>query len=286
MLIRILHFYFKVQNFLSYYRISNLFGLVSRRNPKCHPIELVENINGLEVFKIQKTLKVMVFKNSKDEGYHNFSNAWWYNLSCPYSFSYLDVDSLYPKEYFNDSEIGHPDLNVAEDLYEYMQKVYTSLTGRSFKTVLELGVGGGEITSQFCKNDISVCAVEGTEMGVEKLRSIGISSENILKEDLRLMKHLNRSFDLVMFTEVIEHIEPFFAGKVIDLCTSHSDFVWFSAADRNSIPHWHHVNEIGISAWDNIFSFMGFSNFIQLDGRHGRADRLYIRSKTFQTLIV
>jgi|688.fasta_scaffold546184_1 2-polyprenyl-3-methyl-5-hydroxy-6-metoxy-1,4-benzoquinol methylase len=263
----------------SVFRFGNIFGLLSRKSPKSHPIISISEVNGHKLFTICPTLKVQVFKNEIDNGYHKFSNAWWYNINCPYSFNYLDIDSLYPEIYFQNDDTGHPNQLISQSLYEYMQKVYQDITGKKFKSILELGTGGGEITVQFVKDNLDVFAVEGSESGINKLYSLGVSPEKVLKCDLRLMKSLDREFDLVMCTEVIEHIEPFFAAKVVEQCTKHSRYVWFSGADRNRIPHWHHINEIGIEAWDNLFAFYGFNSFVKLEQGRLRADRLYIKSE-------
>lgn len=90
-------------------RLSNLLGMVSSKAPNRHPTILKKKIGGIEIQSIETVLKVKIFKNDKDKGYHNYSNAWWYNLNCPYAFSYLDLDSLYPKQYFKHVGIGHPD---------------------------------------------------------------------------------------------------------------------------------------------------------------------------------
>jgi len=82
-----------------------------------------------------------------------------------------------------------------------------------------------------------------------------------------------------MCTEVIEHVEPFFAGRIVEFMTKHSDFIWFSAADRNRPPHYHHINEQNIEVWDNLFAFFGFNIFVKLDRKFDRAYRLYINAK-------
>lgn len=159
-----------------------------------------------------------------------------------------------------------------------MQHVYHELTGKPFASVLELGTGGGFITQQFHINDLDFFAIEGSDEGIKKLHNIGIKKEMTKKADLRIMKPLKKSFDLVMCTEVIEHIEPFFASSIVELCTAHSNYIWFSCADRKRKPHWHHINEISIEAWDNLFAFYGFNSFVKLNGLHSRADRLYMRT--------
>ena len=111
-------------------------------------------------------------------------------FNCPYSYSYLDVDTLYSQKYFETEQTGHPDRNYAIEIYDYMQKVYRDIFKRPFKSILELGTGGGEITYQFFKNDIDFIAVEGTANGYDKLLAQGIPAEKILKLNLKKMKSL------------------------------------------------------------------------------------------------
>jgi len=260
--------------------ISNCFGIISTKNAPQHPIINRFKKNNFEVIEIDEEINVEIFDSKgKHVGYHNYSSAWWYNLNCPYAFSYINIDSLYPKKYFSGEDIGHPDVQFAKDLYEYMQTTFESLVGRKFDSILELGTGGGEITYQFFINNIDFYSVEGSVEGYNKLLSKGMPEKNLLLSNLKTLKPIEKRFDITMCTEVAEHIEPFFASKIVDACTSNSDFVWFSAADRNRPAHYHHVNEISIEAWDNIFAYFGFNRFVVLNKTSLRADRLYISKK-------
>ncbi len=212
---------------------------------------------------------------NRDTGYHRFGNDWWFQPACPYSFKYLNIDTMYPDAYFDGH--GHPERATAQNLVDYMQNVFRALLGRELHSVLELGSGGGEITKVFSDRNLDFVTVEGTTAGVRRLHEIGVAPERILQHNLKFMPALERTFDLVMCTEVAEHIEPFFASKVVENCIRHGDAVWFSAADRNRAAHYHHIAELPIAAWDNLFAHMGFPHFVELDGRHGRASRLYLR---------
>ena len=232
---------------------------------------------GLRVIEIarQASLRVDVDER-RDTGYHRFGNDWWLQPRCPHSFKYLDIDTMYPDAYFDGH--GHPEDRAAQDLVDYMQTVFRALFARELASILELGSGGGEITKTLSDRDLDFLTVEGTEAGVRRLYEIGIPDERIRQYNLKFMPALERSFDLVMCTEVAEHIEPFFASKLVENCIRHGDAVWFSAADRNRAAHYHHINELPIEAWDNLFAHMGFSQFVELDGRHGRASRVYLRN--------
>jgi 2-polyprenyl-3-methyl-5-hydroxy-6-metoxy-1,4-benzoquinol methylase len=239
--------------------------------------QISQTLRGdLHVIEIarEETLTVHI-DGKRDTGYHRFGNDWWLQPRCPHSFKYLSIDTMYPDAYFDGH--GHPEVATAQDLVDYMQGVFSALFGRDLHSILELGSGGGEITKVFSDRNLDFVTVEGTAAGVRRLHEIGIAAERILQHNLKFMPALKRKFDLVMCTEVAEHIEPFFASKVVENCIRHGDAVWFSAADRNRAAHYHHIAELPMAAWDNLFAHMGFAHFVELDGRHERASRIYLR---------
>lgn len=238
----------------------------------------------INIVTLQREETVQVFDNTQDNGYHSYGTQWWTNPECPYAFKYLNIDSMYPPVYFDNTikDVGHPANDTAKNIYNYMQEMYLRVFGCQFESVLELGVGGGEITRQFHNHNIDYVAVEGTTAGCEKLVSNGIKSNCIIQSDLKVLPRLGRKFDIAMCTEVAEHIEPWFASKVVSNCIEHADVVWFSAAQGSSPPHYHHMNEVPISAWDNLFAYFGFNHYIALDGRFSRADRLYLNDQAYR----
>ncbi len=242
-----------------------------------HPQISQTRRGGLNIVEIagEATLTVHI-DGRRDTGYHRFGNDWWLRPACPHSFKYLNIDTLYPDAYFDGH--GHPELAAARDLVDYMQDVFRAVFGRELRSVLELGSGGGEITKVMSDRGFDFVTVEGAQAGVRRLHDIGVAPERVRRHNLKFMPTLERTFDLTMCTEVAEHIEPFFASKIVENCIRHADAVWFSAADRNRAAHYHHIAELPIAAWDNLFAHMGFRHFVELDGRHERASRLYMRS--------
>lgn len=231
--------------------------------------------NNIEVRHVAKEHPLPVFDGAKDNGYHNYSPKWWTNKACPYSYKYMSIDPLYPSAYFEIPD--HPNLSAGYQLYSYMQDTFISCFDRTFRSVLELGTGSGSLTKQFANHNVDYMAVEGTEAGVEKLKKIGLDEEKIRRYNVKFMPNLQRRFDLVVCTEIAEHVEPTFSSKIVDDCIQHSDVVWFSSTDGSgSRPHYHHPNEQPIEAWDNLFAHMGFPYFIPLNNLYGRASRLYV----------
>ncbi len=240
---------------------------------------------GSVVTQIAEEENLEVFRGHSDTGYHNFGTKWWTNPACPFSYKYLSLDSeLYPEQYFGSSIGGHPDYTRSKQLYDYMQRVYALIFGSNFNSILELGTGGGEISVHFHEAGLDLVAVEGTTSGVNKLRGLGIAEDQIVFANLKFMKPLNRKFDLVMCTEVAEHLEPWFASKIVSNCVEHGDVIWFSAARGDAMPHYHHINEVPIEAWDNIFAHFGFGYYVALNQTQGRADRLYFNKAKFDTI--
>ena len=241
--------------------------------PLTHPVLFHSEINGLFLKKIASSVSFDLSKGQS--GYLDIGNDWWLNPTCEYSYQYFSLDPLYPSGYFLSP--SHPSPTISADLYAYMQDCFQRLTGKHFASVLELGTGGGEITREFRANHVDYIAVEGTKAGCERLLAQGIPRERIVECDLRKLKQIPRQFDLVMCTEVAEHIEPFFASKIAENCVLHAPVVWFSCADRNRPAHVHHPNEQDLEVWDNLFAFLGCSVSVHLDNRYARAGRIYLK---------
>lgn len=214
--------------------------------------------------------------------YHEYGTKWWNNEECPYSYTYLDLEDTYSKEYFD--SIYHIDRHKSVALYKYMQSIFKQLFNAPFKSVLELGCGGGEITKIFEKEGLKYLAVEGSSSGIIHLLKEKIPAKNVVKGDIRFSNEYYGHYDICMCTEIAEHIEPWFASKIPEVCSRHSDVVWFSAAKGNAPPHYNHPNEAPIRAWDNIFFLYGFTHYVNLNGEAGRADRLYLNEQAIQNI--
>jgi SAM-dependent methyltransferase len=105
------------------------------------------------------------------------------------------------------------------------------------------GLGVGEIQG-----------VEGVEIEADKLH---ISNENFLVHNLTHPLNLNRKYDLVVCLEVAEHLPESAAQNLIEILTSHSDTILFSAA----VPYQggqNHINEQWPEYWQGYFENKGF----------------------------
>lgn len=246
--------------------------------PNLHPVVSKKIINGLEVTELAKETDIQGL-------YHSHGKQWWENPDCPHSYQYGSLDTLYNHEYYSGLASHHPDEKKSAELYDYMQDVYSRIFRQKFFSVLELGGGAGDLTEQFKKHDLIYMVVEGTAAGAAHLIKKGIPNLCVINENVKFMDKSPGLFDLVMCTEIIEHIEPFFASKVVEVCYKSSDVVWFSSTDgAGTSPHYHHCNEQKIEAWDNLFAHMGFTFSIPLKKLHDRADRLYIKEAKGKSL--
>lgn len=70
----------------------------------------------------------------------------------------------------------------------------------------------------------------------------------------------NQKFDLVICTEVLEHIDEKFAKNAVSLLASLGDTILFSAAIPDQGGH-HHVNEQWQTYWTDLFSIEGFFGY-------------------------
>jgi hypothetical protein len=169
-----------------------------------------------------------------------------------------------------------------------MREEYRRLVGVELKTVLELGSGAGNIALSLAEAGVSCTTVEGTLAGCAKLAADGIPAEQIIHADLRTWEGLNRTVDMVMCTEVLEHIELPFLGRAVQLACAHSDYVWFSSpspdADDSPKRLWsggdyEHCACMPLRFWDELFSFCGMREYVALNANDctRRGMRLYYR---------
>jgi cyclopropane fatty-acyl-phospholipid synthase-like methyltransferase len=201
------------------------------------------------------TCNVKVFDAEVDKGWLKSQN-WWFDQSFPHSFSIFDLDGFYEETYFKQDHVS-PQIvrRYVTHVLEYGRKVL----GREVRSVLELGCGGGWFTEEFLKRGIDIIAAEGTHAGYNRALKRGVPASVLIRHDLRLPLTLDRTFDMVVCTEVAEHVECPFASQLVHNITRHGKVAWFSFEEPDTDePHYHHCNEQPDKFWVNLFKFYGF----------------------------
>lgn len=179
---------------------------------------------------------------------------WWFKQENEDSFSIFNLESLYDERYFRDEHMGP---NIVNRMITMSESLYHQLTGRKLNSVLEVGCGGGWITKIFQEKGFDITGIEGSEWGYKKCLTQNLNS--VIKHDLRLPIDLDRKFNLVISTEVAEHIEPPFVSTYIKNLVDHSDLIWFSYNSESA--HSNHSNCMPEKYWRNIFAFYGYDYY-------------------------
>jgi hypothetical protein len=206
---------------------------------------------------IMKTTKINIFEGNKDAGWLGEKENWWFDLSFPHSYSIFDLDSFYEENYFKRDHVGS---QVVQKYVTHVLEYGRRILGRDVHSVLELGCGGGWFTEEFLKRGVEIFAVEGTHGGYNRTLNRGVPANVLLRHDLRKPLDLNRTFDIIVCTEVAEHIECPFCSQFVQNIINHGNLVWFSFEEpATNEAHYHHCNERPEKFWLNLFKFYGRS---------------------------
>lgn len=190
--------------------------------------------------------------NNNDIYYPN--KLWWFEESNEDSFSIFDLNSLYDTKYFSNDHLGD---DVCNKIVDMSKDVFKLNSNKELQTVLECGSGGGWITQRFKDANIEIEGIEGSPSGHNKCVSRGLDC--VIKHDLRTPINLGKTFDMVLSTEVAEHIEPPFVGVYVKNLIDHGDIIWFSF--NHESPHSNHHNCMPEKYWVNVFGFYGFEYY-------------------------
>jgi SAM-dependent methyltransferase len=119
------------------------------------------------------------------------------------------------------------------------------------KSLLDVGCGLGvwlKVAMDLGMNDVLGLEgpwIEGSELAVP--------AERIMRLDLERPFSLGRRFDVVICSEVAEHLPESAAGGLIDSLVAHGNYILFSAAIPHQGGH-HHVNEQFLTYWIDHFA--------------------------------
>lgn len=162
-------------------------------------------------------------------------------------------------------------MTVSEDydaaffaMHEPWQADYDEVAGAlkrhlEFASVLDLGCGNGFLIDRLEQLGAAVRGVDGSQHAAACNRRVEV-------RDLTRPLHVG-SFDLVICTEVAEHLSAEHADTLVDnICRAARGAVYFSAAAPGYGGHLH-VNERPRPYWQQKFRARGFA----LDARRTRA---------------
>jgi hypothetical protein len=205
----------------------------------------------------QPTRRVEIYHPGRTSGWLGGRKEWWwFDPDFPHAFEILDLDGFYEEHYF---AADHVDLSTAEKYVELVIGYGTGVLGRPVESVLELGARGGWFSERFWARRLDLIAVEGTVVGHRQIVERGVPSTRVVRHDLRRPLDLGRTFDVVVCTEVAEHIEAPFSSQLVETIVRHGSACWFSfARPGENEAHYHHPNEQPEIFWRSLFAFLGW----------------------------
>lgn len=200
-----------------------------------------------------------VYQHGEDNGWLLKQN-YWFDPNHEHGFEIQDLDALYPDKYF---EADHVKPETIENYCRLIPEYYAKITGQKLSTLTEVGSAGGWFLKRFKYLGYEITGLEGTDAGIKSCESKGLVNRvDVFKQDFRRLKMASHVVDMVLCTEVAEHIEPPFSAGFVQMLTKSSDLIWFSFEEPNTNPaHIHHPNEMPAKFWLNLFEFYGFGAY-------------------------
>lgn len=159
----------------------------------------------------------------------------------------MDASAIYDRAFFEMHRPWKAEYDViADTLARYVQ----------FDSVLDLGCGNGFLIARFAEKGKHVLGVDASIHALEYAPERVAGRIRIM--DLTRPGSIGR-FDLVVCSEVAEHLEECYAGVLVEtICSSAARAVYFTAATPGQGGH-HHVNEQPHEYWIARFQRHGFA---------------------------
>jgi SAM-dependent methyltransferase len=158
----------------------------------------------------------------------------------------MDATKLYDKRFFEKHDDWRHEYVAIADL------LYTSLR---FDSVLDLGCGNGFILARLHELGKEIHGVDGS---LHALEATPAEIKGRVRWHDLTVPFSGGTFDLVVCTEVAEHLEAQFADTLVDtICSASRGSVYFTAATPGQRGNYH-FNEQPHSYWIEKFSLRGF----------------------------
>jgi SAM-dependent methyltransferase len=154
----------------------------------------------------------------------------------------MDLSNIYDRAFF--------DMHIA---WKQEYDAIASLLARKleFSSVLDLGCGNGFIIAKLAEMGKEVIGVDGSSQVLEAIPPE--LAGRILISDLRMPVRIGR-YDLVICTEVAEHLDQCHAETLVENVSENSaGQIFFTAATPGQGGH-HHVNEQPHENWIKMFA--------------------------------
>lgn len=162
-----------------------------------------------------------------------------------------EYDEIYDEEYYTDG---------IDSVYRESCEVIAESIVRAFspKFIVDVGCGAGELLLALKKRGVVCCGLEYSSAALKICRQKGL---DVIKFDLlhdTLLKDSNA--DLVVSTEVAEHLSENYADRFIDILCAIASNVIITAAERATtyVGDHTHLNEQPREYWINKFADKGF----------------------------
>lgn len=162
-----------------------------------------------------------------------------------------EYDEIYDEKYYTDG---------IDSVYRKSCEVIAESIVRAFspKFIVDVGCGAGELLQALKKRGIACCGLEYSSAALRICRQKGL---DVIKFDL-LHDTLPRGYnaDLVVSTEVAEHLPENYADRFVDiLCAIASNVVMTAAVPATTyVGHQTHLNEQPREYWISKFADKGF----------------------------
>lgn len=140
---------------------------------------------------------------------------------------------------------------------DLIEKVSAHIPHRA--SVLDVGCGAGIVPTRMSKirSDIQLSACDFSLESIKYLHSLPLSFNQLFQADLRVgLPCPDQSFDVVLATEVLEHLE-FSAEAVLHLVRVARDRVVITVPNKDAIPSPEHVIEFDAQDLTSLLSPYG-----------------------------